>query len=321
MNYTDFIDLYRGGPRFSRIGMGCWAIGGHGWGIVNDNDSIKAIRHAHERGVTFFDTADCYGFGKSEIMLQQALGKKLKSLFVASKGGVRWDESGRVWNDSSPAYLRSAVEASLQRLGLEQIPLYYLHKTDGKTPVPVIMNTLEMLREEGKIGEIGVANFSATQLIEALKVAPVRVVQVKFNLLDRDRGIELASLCQKYGILLVTWGALADGLLTGKFDRWSSFGADDHRSRLPVFAGEQFLETLQQVSGLQTVAQRRGVTLSQLALRWIMDTFPWACPLFGAKTVAQVEENIGSTGWKLTSREMALIDEFSVQLYNNKGKN
>lgn len=311
------IELGSDGPRFTRMGMGCWAIGGHGWGTVSDDESIKAIRHAYERGVTFFDTADCYGLGKSEKLLHQSLGGNLKSLFVASKGGVRWDESGRVWNDSSPAYLRMAVESSLQRLGLEQIPLYYLHKPDGKTPIHEAMCGLARLREEGKIGEIGVANFSVAQLEDALKVAPVRVVQEQFNILQRDRGLEFATLCRNSGVLLIAWGALADGLLTGKFDRRSTFGADDHRSRLPIFSGEKFLEALQRVANLQTVAQCHGVSLSQLALRWIMDIFPWACPLFGAKTASQVEENIGAAGWKLTGEEMALIDEFSGWLCDN----
>lgn len=311
MSELEMIHIGPDGPGFTRMGMGCWAIGGHGWGTVNDDDSIKAIHHAYERGVTFFDTADCYGFGKSERLLHQSLGENLKSLFVASKGGVRWDDSGRVWNDSSPEYLRTAVEASLQRLGLERIPLYYLHKPDGITPVPEIMNGLVKLREEGKIGEIGVANFTAAQLEEALTCAPVRVVQAQFNLLQRERGLELANLCQNSGVMLVAWGALADGLLTGKFDRRSTFGEDDHRSRLPAFSGDHFLEALDRVSDLKKVAQSRGVSLSQLALRWVMDIFPWTCPLFGAKTCSQVEENLGSSGWKLTDEEMAMIDEYS----------
>jgi len=311
MSALELIQIGESGPQFTRIGMGCWAVGGHGWGKVNDDDSINAVRHAFERGVTFFDTADCYGFGKSEKVLRQALGRNLKSLFVASKGGVRWDDHGRVWNDSSPAYLRTAIEASLQRLGIERIPLYYLHKPDDMTPIPEMMGALLRLRGEGKIGEIGIANFSVSQAEEALEVAPVRAVQVRFNLLERERGVELASLCHRRGVLLVAWGALADGLLTGKFNHLSTFGEDDHRNSLPWFKGEKFLKKLQFVAALRTVAQRRGVSLSQLAVRWVMDTFIWACPLFGAKNPAQVEENLGADGWKLSPEEMIRIDEFS----------
>lgn len=311
MSEPEIIRIGENGPRFTRMGMGCWPAGGHGWGKVDDDDSIKAIRHAFERGVNFFDTADCYGLGKSERVLRQALGGNLGSLFVASKGGVRWDERGRVWNDSSPAYLRTAVEASLRRLGIERIPLYYLHKPDGRTPIPEIMGALSRFRAEGIIGEIGIANFSAAQAAEALESAPVRAIQVRFNLMQRERGIELASLCRHSGILLVSWGSLADGLLAGKVNRDSTFGEDDHRSASPFFKGGKFQENLQRVEALRTISDRRGVPLSQLALRWVMDTFPWACPLFGAKTAAQVEENLGAGGWKLSAEEMILIDEYS----------
>jgi aryl-alcohol dehydrogenase-like predicted oxidoreductase len=314
MSGREIIRFGEDGPRFTRMGMGCWAVGGHGWGKVDDDDSIKAIRHAFERGVNFFDTADCYGLGKSERVLRQALGGNLGSLFIATKGGVRWDDRGRVWNDSSPAYLRTAVEASLRRLGIERIPLYYLHKPDGRTPIPEIMGALSRFRAEGMIGEIGIANFAAAQAeaaVEALDSTPVRAIQVRFNLMQRERGMELASLCRRSGALLVSWGSLADGLLTGKFNRDSTFGADDHRSASPFFKGGEFEGNLQRVEALRTIANRRRVSLGQLALRWVMDAFPWACPLFGAKTAAQVEENLGAEGWKLSDEEMTRIDEYS----------
>lgn len=311
MTELDTVEIAAGRGRCTRLGMGCWTIGGHGWGAVDDAESVRAVLRAFERGVTFFDTADCYGLGKSESLLRRALGERLKGLFVATKGGVRWDDTGRVWSDSSPAYLKTAVEGSLKRLGLERIPLYYLHKPDGTTPIAEAMGGLLRLREEGKVGEIGVANFSAGQLAEALRVAPVRVVQDQFNLLERRRGVELARLCRDSGVVMVAWGALADGLLTGKFHEGSTFGPDDHRSRLPIFKGERFAEALERVAALKEIAARRGVTLSQLALRWVMDVFPWTCPLFGARSAAQVEENLGAAGWRLTEDEMALIDELS----------
>ncbi len=291
--------------------MGYWAAGGHGWGAVKDSESIAAIRHAFERGVTFFDTADTYGFGKSERILRQALGKNSKSVMVASKGGVRWDESGKVWNDSSPEYLRRAVEASMRRLEIEQIPLCYIHKPDNKTPISDMLGALLKLREEGKIGEIGVSNFTGSQLAEALTVAPVRAVQVQFNILQRAYGEKLAALCSPYNIKLVAWGALADGLLTGKFNRWSTFSKDDHRSHLPDFQGARFVENLRKVEALQKIASECQVTLAQLALRWVMDKYGWTCSLFGAKTAAQVEENLGATGWHLSEEEISAIDKLS----------
>ena len=139
MMNSDYIRFTDTDPLAARMGMGCWAVGGHGWGKVIDKESIGAIRHAFDRGITFYDTADVYGLGKSEEILRQALGKKLNSVFIASKGGVRWDESGKIWNDNSPKYLKFAVEGSLRRLGIERIPLYYIHKLDYKTPITEIM--------------------------------------------------------------------------------------------------------------------------------------------------------------------------------------
>ncbi len=297
------------GPLVTRIGMGCWAAGGHGWGFIDDSESIAAIWHAFDRGVTSFDTADVYGFGKSEQILQQALGEKFHSLLIATKGGVRWNEAGDVWNDSSSKYLELAVEASLMRLGLDCIPLYYIHKHDNKTPIPDIMNTLLELQKAGKIGEIGVSNFSSSELAEALAVAPISAVQVRCSLLDRSHAEELAPLCAKHKIKLVAWGVLSDGLLTGKFNASSTFDADDHRSRLPDFYGEKFLNNLQLIEEFRGIARRRDISLSQLALRWVLDKYEWSCPLFGAKTVGQVEGNLGVEGWTLSQEEMILIDE------------
>lgn len=307
----DLIRFSENGADVTRLGMGCWAVGGHGWGEVHDSESIAAIRYAYDRGVTFFDTADVYGLGKSENILRQALGKNLNSVFVASKGGVRWDESGNVWNDSSPEYLQCAVEASLQRLGVDQIPLYYLHKHDHKTLLPETIGALLKLREQGKIGEIGVSNLSPSQIAEALTVAPIQAVQVRFSILQRACGEELASLCRRHGVKLVAWGALADGLLTGKFSRGSTFREDDHRSRMPDFQGERFLENLRTVEVLQKIANRRHVSLSQLALRWVLDKYAWTCSLFGAKTAVQVEENLGAMGWRLSQGEMVAIEAFA----------
>lgn len=298
------------GPAISRLGMGCWAVGGHGWGKVNDEDSIRAVRCALENGITFFDTADAYGLGKSETLLARAFGSSRNNVVIASKGGVRWGESGKIWSDISPAYLRSAVENSLKRLKLDCIPLYYIHKPDGVTPICESVALLERMREEGKIGAIGVANFSADQLAEALQVAPVSAVQARLNVFDRSACNDLLSLCTRHDITLVAWGALADGLLTGKFTGNSRFSDDDHRSRMPEFKGEAFLENLKSIELLEQFAASRRHKLSQLALRWVLDYSKMTCALFGAKTDSQVMQNLGADGWKLTAEELAKIDLF-----------
>jgi aryl-alcohol dehydrogenase-like predicted oxidoreductase len=308
MSLLETMRLGHEGPNISRLGMGCWAVGGHGWGMVKDEDSIRAIRFALENGVTFFDTADAYGLGKSETLLADVLGPSRKDVVIASKGGVRLNESCIAWPDISPTYLRQAVENSLQRLKLDCIPLYYIHKPDGKTPIQESVAALSRMREEGKIGAIGVANFSADQLIKALQVAPIAAVQSRFNLFDRDASQKLLSICTKHSITLVAWGALADGLLTGKFTAGTKFSDDDHRGRMPEFTGDALSKYVISIEPLKQLAGSIGRTVGQLALRWVLDFSPMICSLFGAKTDVQVKENLGANGWRLTKDHYAFID-------------
>lgn len=300
------------GPEITRLGMGCWAIGGHGWGNVNDEDSIKAVKCALDKGVTFFDTADTYGLGKSETLLSSILGDERKNVIIASKGGVRWNESGNVWIDLSPAYLRTALENSLRRLKLDCIPLYYIHKPDNVTPVEESVFALARMREEGKIGAIGVANFNAEQLLKALQVTSITAIQLRFNIFDRQAGKQLISICQKNNITLVAWGALADGLLTGKFKTVTQFPDNDHRSKMVEFDGDNFLGYAKCVELLEQLSLSLGHKLSHLALRWVLDFAPFTCSLFGAKTDKQVQENMGADGWKLAKETLEKIDSITV---------
>lgn len=301
------------GTDITRLGMGCWAIGGHGWGNVKNEDSILAIRCALEKGVTFFDTADVYGLGKSETLLAEVLGSSRDQVVIASKGGVRWNESGSVWIDISPSYLRQAAENSLRRLKLDCIPLYYIHKPDGVTHIEESVAALERLREEGKIGAIGVANFTADQLSQALQVAPISAVQVRFNIFDREKLTSVLNTCREHQITLVAWGALADGLLTGKFKTATAFSDDDHRSKMTEFDNDNFSRYAECVELLEQLAASMGHRLSHLALRWVLDFAPFACSLFGAKTDSQVKENLGADGWKLTKDTLEMIDSITVE--------
>lgn len=308
MRELEQMQLGSSGRPISRLGMGCWAVGGHGWGKVDDEESLRAIRCALEEGVTFFDTADAYGLGKSEELLAKALGERRRDVVIATKGGVCCSEQRGVWIDISPAYLRSAVEKSLRRLKLDHIPLYYVHKPDGVTPVQDSVGELERLREEGKIGAIGMANFSSDDLESALKAAPVNAVQVKMNVFDRKAYLDLSDVCDRHGVSLVAWGALADGLLTGKFSAPVQFPDDDHRSRMPEFSGELFAQRIAAVARLREMATAKGRQVGQLALRWVLDRAYYTSSLFGAKTELQVRQNLGSDGWKLSENELCTID-------------
>ncbi|HPW37493.1 MAG TPA: aldo/keto reductase [Syntrophorhabdus sp.] len=308
MNTLETIYLGRTAYKISRLGLGCWAIGGHGWGKVREQDSFRTVKCALDSGISFFDTADVYGLGKSETILADVLGLSRTRVLIASKGGVRWNDNGHVWTDTSPIYLRLAVENSLKRLKMDCIPLYYIHKLDGVTPIQESIAALERMREEGKIGSIGVSNVSADQLLQALQVAPVAAVQVRLNIFDREPTKDLFDICKKKGITLVAWGALADGLLTGKFKAYPKFADDDHRSRMPEFSKELFPKYERLLRLLEKMATEKGRRVGQLALRWVLDLEPFTCALFGAKTDVQVMENLGADGWNLTDEDLSTID-------------
>lgn len=297
----------------SRLGFGCWATGGHGWGTIDDHEAIAAVKCAFYRGITFFDTADVYGFGKSEERLCRALGNHRHDVIIATKFGVRWDKNGKTWKDISPSYMRKALEASLRRLKLDCIPIYYVHWPDGKTDLSDILQAMADCKQEGKIGAIGISNFSAEQIKEAVKIAPIHAFQTRLNLLERKALYDTLPLCKANNIDFISWGSLADGLLTGKFLKESTFSDNDHRRRNPQFQELQYLLNLKKVEKLKRLASARNVSAAQLALRWLLDTTGVGSVLVGAKSPIQIEENIGALDWRLTNGEYDQIDASTVE--------
>lgn len=279
----------------TRVGFGGCPLGGHGWGNNYDsNEAVLAVQHAFDRGINFFDTADIYGLGVSERLLSKALGHHRHRVVIATKFGVRWDSQGRTWKDISPAYLRLALEASLKRLAIDCVPLYYVHWPDGVTEVADTVGELERCREQGKIRAIGVSNFSAKQLREACSVTDIAAAQVQYSLVDREPAEAIRETAVANNVSMVTWGSLAQGLLTGKYDATAKFGENDRRHRYENFLGEKFASNLQVVARVRDVAKRNEMTPAQVAIRWLLDTPSVGCVLFGAKRPQQVEDNAGA---------------------------
>ncbi len=302
------VELGGTGQFVSRVAMGGSPISGHGWGDVDEAESVDAVRRAFDLGVNFFDTADVYGLGHSERVLSRALGRKCHEVVIATKFGVRWSDNAKPWKDISPDYLRKALDASLRRLQIDCIPLYYVHWPDGKTPIVDTMAELVRCRQQGKIRWIGLSNFSAEQVREATSVTPLQALQVQFSLADRLKAAELLPLARELGATLVTWGSLAEGLLTGKYDACSTFAGGDRRRRYDNFRGAKFTENLRLVEGLRRVAHSLGRTPAQVALRWLLDTPGVGCALFGAKRPAQIEENVQAAGWRLSVAEYQALE-------------
>lgn len=272
--------------------MGGCPLGGHGWGASDDAELIAAVVEAYDRGVRCFDTADVYGLGHSERLLSRALGRRVSDVLLATKFGVRWNADGKITKDTSPTYLRAALEASLTRLQVETIDLYYVHWPDGTTPIEEVMGELHRCREEGKIRWIGLSNHDGAEVRRAVAAGPVHALQVQYSLTDRAPAEALAPVALELGIPMVTWGSLGQGLLTGKFDSNTRFADDDRRSRYEGFQGDRFLANLAIADRVRSVAARHGMTMAEVSLRWVLQRPGVQTVLFGAKRPSQVTDNV-----------------------------
>lgn len=309
--HTESTPIGRSGIAVSRLGFGCCPLGGHGWGSFDREEATRAIRRALELGIRFFDTADVYGFGGSEETLGQTLeeilGPERSGVVVTTKFGVRWDASGKITKDSSPAYVRQAVEASLRRLGLDSIPLYQIHWPDLDTPLEATVETLLELKEEGKIQAFGVSNFTPELVEEVCRHGPVESHQFEYSLARRDAEEHLLPQARRRGLSVITWGSLAQGLFSGKYDASTRFSSDDRRHRYENFRGQRFRENLEILDRLRALAGLYGKEPSQIALRWLLDTPGVSVALTGIKTRSQIEQNAGALGWNLDPEHLEFL--------------
>lgn len=321
-NAPDLVELPPAGPLLSRIGFGAWQAGGHGWGARDDEAALAAMIAAIEVGLNLIDTADVYGFGRSEELVRRAIDAvpgARDEVIVATKGGVAWDDSGRTRKDSSPVRLRAAVEGSLTRLGTESIDLFYLHWPDGITPVAESVAALAALRQEGKIRRIGLSNVTADEL-DSVAHLGISAVQVKGNLLEPQEMFAIAGTARRAGALVVAYSSLADGLLTGRIGPDRVFASTDHRSRYPLFHGDAFVEALKRVETLKSVASRKGRSPAQVALRWVLDSRHCDVVLVGTATASHVYDNAGALGWSLGERALReLSSEVPLTRLTNEG--
>jgi aryl-alcohol dehydrogenase-like predicted oxidoreductase len=303
--------LGRSGLEVSRIAFGTWQLGGD-WGRFDEREAIDAIRHAQEIGINFFDTAQGYGWGASERLLGRALGDELRSnrdgVVVATKGGLRMDESEGQVRDSSPDWIRRGIELSLEALGIERIDLYQIHWPDPDTPFAESAGALKELIDEGKIAHVGVSNFDAAQIEEFSETLPVETLQPPYHLFNRNVEDEILPYCAANEIGVLVYGPLAHGLLTGAIDEDTEFGVDDWRSSSELFRRETLRRNLRVVRRLDELAQRRGCKLSQLAIAWTLANPAVHVAIVGTRNAAHVEEAVAATEIELTQEELAEID-------------
>lgn len=301
----------------SRIGFGCWAIGGHGYGKVDDRQSINAIRAALDLGINFFDTADVYGFGHSEEILSRGLGSSRKDVVVATKFGVAWDRNGNTYHDCSPKRAVEALEGSLRRLRLDCIPLYQIHWHDNVTPIYETLEALRKCQESGKIRYISCSNFSIDLVREAIKVHRIESLQCLYNIIQRDTERDMAECHHQFNLGIIVYGLLARGLLSGKYRLGSQFGENDTRSKCELFKGENLKKNLNFVETLKRIGLLYGKTSAQVAIRFVLENPVVTCAITGNKTREQVEENVSALNWKLKQGDLQALQP-SDECYNLK---
>ena len=297
----------------SRLAFGGCPMGGHGWGEVSRDDFITAIRAALDAGLTFFDTADTYGLGEGERTLGEALRGRRDGAVIATKFGVRV-EGGRTFHDNSPAWIRTALEASLRRLGSDYVDLYQIHYRDGVTPLDDVVATLTELQQQGKVRHLGLSNVAVADA-NGLRVHgnAFVAVQDEFSLANRASENDLEVLTAEFGLAPMTWGSLGQGILSGKYDASSTFGPDDRRSR-PIyvnFHGEKLSHNLRIVDVLRDIAGQVGRSVPAVAIRWILDHLPGSVAIVGIKNVQQLDANLEAVGWSLDTDALAALDEVS----------
>ena len=277
----------------SKISYGTWQFGGD-WGSFDVREAQATIRHALELGITFFDTAQAYGFGVSERVLGEALQPELKShrdkLILSTKGGLRM-EGKNLLRDASAGWLRQGVEQSLRNLGVDYIDLYQVHWPDPNTPIEETASALDALVREGKIRYVGVSNYSAEQMRVFEQTRTLDTLQPPYNLFRRDIEQDTLPYCQQHRVGVLVYGPLAHGLLGGGFTPQTTFAADDWRSKNPFFTGESFQRNLEVVEGLKGLATREGMTVAQLAIAWVLAQSAVDVVIVGAKNARQLEQS------------------------------
>ncbi|PAN37605.1 hypothetical protein PAHAL_7G102200 [Panicum hallii] len=306
------IKLGSQGLKVSAQGLGCMGMSAFYGPPKPEPDMIKLIHHAVAAGVTFLDTSDMYGPHTNEILLGKALqGGVREKVDLATKFGVNF-AGGNVEIRGDPAYVRSACEGSLKRLGVDCVDLYYQHRIDKKVPIEVTMGELKKLVEEGKIKYIGLSEASASTIRRAHAVHPITAVQLEWSLWCRDVEEDVIPTCRELGIGIVAYSPLGRGFLSGGAKLVESLSEQDFRKYLPRFQPENLDKNAQIFERVNAMAARKGCTPSQLALAWVHHQGNDVCPIPGTTKIENFNQNVGALSLKLTPDEMAELESYAA---------
>ena len=308
--------LGNSGLEVSALGLGCMSMSS-GYGPAGDKgEMISLLRAALERGVTFFDTAEAYGPFTNEELIGEALAPVREQVVIATKFGFKLDlETGEsIGVDSRPEHIKEVAEASLRRLKIDAIDLFYQHRVDPQVPIEDVAGTVKDLIQEGKVKHFGLSEAGAQTIRRAHAVLPVTALQSEYSLWTREPEAEVLPTLEELGIGFVPFSPLGRGFLTGKIDQNTSFDSTDFRNALPRFTPDARKANQALVNVLARIAEQKNATPAQLALAWLLAQKAWIVPIPGTTKLARLEENIGAVNVELTPDDLQDIENAAAKI-------